>query len=97
LLRVVISARARREIFEARGWWLDHRDKAPRAFDEDLKLALELIAETPNIGELYRSRRRRIIRRVLLHRTKHHVYYRDTPIFVEVVALWHSSRRPPAL
>lgn len=50
-MRVVrIMARARRQIPKERAWWLQYRDKAPSAFDEDLDFAIALIAENPMIG-----------------------------------------------
>jgi plasmid stabilization system protein ParE len=93
---ILISARARREIEEAAQWWLENRDKAPEAFEEDLAEAFDLILHAPNLGVLVPSRIR-FVRRILLRRVRYFLYYRDTAPGIEVLALWHASRRPPSL
>jgi plasmid stabilization system protein ParE len=93
---ILISARARREIAEAAQWWLENRDKAPEAFEEDLAEAFDLILHAPHLGILVPSRIK-FVRRVLLRRVRYYLYYRDTAPGVEVLALWHASRLPPKL
>jgi plasmid stabilization system protein ParE len=93
---ILISARARREIERAAQWWHEHREKAPEAFEEDLAKAFDLITHAPHIGTVIPSRTR-FLRRVLLPRVRYYLYYRDTAPGVEVLALWHASRRPPRL
>ena len=93
---IAVSDRARREIEEAALWWLEHRDKAPLAFEEDLAEAFALITHAPNIGQVVKSRTP-FLRRVLLRRVRYYLYYRDTAPGVEILALWHASRRPPRL
>ncbi len=44
---LLISERAQREIAEAQGWWLENRDKALEALEEELRAAYELLLETP--------------------------------------------------
>ena len=39
---ILISARARDEIERAAQWWLEHREKAPEAFEDDLAKAFDL-------------------------------------------------------
>ena len=92
---LLISERARREIAEAQGWWLDHRDKAPEALEEELRAAFELLLETPQIGLRVPTRKRKFMRRILLARTGYYLYYLNTSPGIEILALWHSSRRPP--
>ncbi len=93
---IAVSARARHEIEEAAVWWLENRHKAPLAFEEDLAEAFELILRAPNIGQPVKSRTP-FLRRVLLPRVRYYLYYRETASGVEVLALWHASRRPPRL
>jgi plasmid stabilization system protein ParE len=98
--RLRTSRRAGRQIREAAAWWSSNRDKAPFAFAEDLDDALHLIAELPKVGEPVQHVEMTGVRRLLLTRTRYHLYYRvaeDTRI-VEVLTLWHTSRaRPPKL
>ena len=95
--RLRISRRAGRQIREASGWWLRNRDKAPLAFAEDLDDALHLITELPRAGEPERRGRASGVRRVLLSRSRYHLYYTidEAAKTVEVLALWHASRGTP--
>jgi plasmid stabilization system protein ParE len=94
---IVLSRRARRQLFTALDWWYSHRDKAPNAFEEDLNATWELLSSTPAIGKAV-SARRPGVRRVLMERVRYYVYYRVTASgVVEITAIWHSSRRPPVL
>ena len=94
---IVLSRRARRQLFTALGWWYSHRDKAPNAFDEDLNAAWELLSSAPDVGKAV-SARRPGVRRLLMERVRYYVYYRVTDSgVVEITAIWHSSRRPPIL
>jgi plasmid stabilization system protein ParE len=94
IYRLRVSRRAGRQIREASTWWLRHRDKAPLAFAEDLDDALNLIVELPNAGELDRRGRTAGVRRVLLTRTRYHLYYSvdESTRTVQVLSLWHTSR-----
>jgi plasmid stabilization system protein ParE len=95
--RVHLTLRARRQAATALNWWLRNRAKAPDAFSDDFEAILEAIAETPTIGRLGRTHRRDL-RRVLMERVRYYVYYRVTSDDeIEVVAVWHASRRPPRL
>jgi len=95
---VTFSPRARRQIRAAANWWEEHRDKAPEAFDQDLSSAVESLATTPFLAATPVRSRKPGIRRMLLERIRYYLYYR---VFsndeVEIVAIWHASRRPPRL
>jgi len=51
-----------------------------------------MVALLPGIGVAARNERLSGLRRVLLVRTKHHVYYRAKENVIEVLAVWHASR-----
>jgi len=78
-------------------WWLRNRDKAPFAFADDLDDALHLIADLPRAGEPVRHPTISDVRRLLLTRTRYHLYYAvdDSSQTVELLALWHTSRANP--
>lgn len=60
----------------------------------DLENALRLIASHPEIGARALNVKLESIRRVHLARVHYHLYYRVTgEPAVEVLALWHTSRR----
>ncbi|MGH7587578.1 MAG: type II toxin-antitoxin system RelE/ParE family toxin [Gemmatimonadota bacterium] len=89
-----ISPLAADQIRMAASWWIQHRDKAPDAFADDLERAVELIASLPAVGEPVPHPQVTGIRRLLLARVRYHLYYQheadsDT---VDVLALWHTGR-----
>ena len=92
-----VAPSADHQIREAAAWWLEHRTKAPHAFAEDLEAAFDLIEELAFIGEPVAHSRIAGLRRILLGRARYHLYY--VPSFeentIEVLALWHTSRRRP--
>jgi plasmid stabilization system protein ParE len=92
-----LSPRARRQLLAALSWWYANRDKAPNAFDEDLNATWELLENAPEIGKAV-SARRPGVRRILMERVRYYVYYRVvTSDAIQIIAVWHSSRRPPLL
>lgn len=92
-----ITRRADRQIKTARRWWLQNRDKAPEAFDEELDRAGNLILSTPYIGKPWQTRSGKFIRKLTLDRIRYYLYYRVHADRVVVVFFWHTSRRPPGL
>ncbi len=94
---VVVTARARRQFNAAMNWWLRNRDKAPDAFESDFEAVVSAIAENAGIGSIARTRQRNV-RRLLMQRVRYYVYYRlNADDRIEVLAIWHASRRPPHL
>jgi plasmid stabilization system protein ParE len=92
---LLISERARRHIDEAQRWWLENRDKAPEALEEELRETFALLLDTPAIGALVPTRKRKFMRRIYLPRTRYYVYYLNRAPGIEILALWHAARRPP--
>lgn len=92
--RLRVAKRAAVHIRAAADWWLDHRSKAPGAFDEDLGRAFDLISSFPSVGEAVPHSRLPGVRRIYLGRVRRHLYYvvSEETETVEVLALWHSSR-----
>jgi plasmid stabilization system protein ParE len=83
----------------ALGWWRENRPLAPDLLDEELRGVLAIVATTPTIGALARDARLQGVRRILLRRTRYHLYYRvNAPAGrLEVLALWHARRKPLTL
>ena len=92
---LLISDRAQRELAEAQDWWLTNREKAPDALEEELRAAYDMLLETPHVGLRVPTRKRKFMRRILLTRTVYYLYYQNSAPGIEILALWHSSRRPP--
>lgn len=97
--RVSVALRAHRQIHAAAKWWAKNRPAAPALLREELQGAYALIGELPLAGEAVPHSRIAGLRRVLLGRTRYHLYYvvSDDDGVIEVLALWHTSRgkRPP--
>jgi plasmid stabilization system protein ParE len=91
---IAFTARASREVATARRWWRANRTKAPDALEEDLRTALDLIANTPGIGAIARNVTLPGVRRLFLNRANYFLYYRPRlpTRSVEIVALWHARR-----
>lgn len=93
---VVFTRRAERQITAAARWWAEHRDKAPEAFDEDFTAGVQQIARNAGIGTPVAQRKG--IRKLLLERIRYYIYYRvASEDVIEILSVWHASRRPPHL
>ena len=73
-------------------WWRRHRTAAPDLFLDELEAAFALIGSAPNVGHPYRRSPVAGTRRVLLARTRYHVYYAPLGAQVVVLAVWHARR-----
>jgi plasmid stabilization system protein ParE len=73
-------------------WWRRYRTAAPDRFLDELDAAFALIGSAPNIGHPYRRSPIGGTRRVLLARTRYHVYYAMLGDQVVVLAVWHARR-----
>jgi plasmid stabilization system protein ParE len=98
-LGVAVTARATTQTQRALRWWRDNRAAAPDLLEQELRNVLALVAAAPTLGAVARDPRIKGVRRVLLRRTRYHVYYRADAAAgrLEVLALWHASRRDPVV
>ncbi len=80
-------------------WWHQNRSAVPDAFEQELNTALERILRTPGLGNIYEQGDLAVlVRRVLLSKTKNHVYYAIEGSDVVVLAIWGAPRgRGPRL
>ena len=72
-LSLTIVRRARDEIREAIAWWEANRPKAPHALREDLRRALRLLREEPDIGTAVADSDLPGVRRLYLDRVRYHI------------------------
>jgi len=93
--RIELTKLAERQLFAARAWWHRNRDKAPGAFDEDIESALLYLSENLSSSVPYRLTRRSGVRRYLIERIRYYIYFRVTDEKIQVLRIWHASRRPP--
>lgn len=98
-MKIELTARAVRDAERRATWWQRERPAAPLLFEDELRVALDLLRVEPGAGSAYPSRHGRAYRRVLLPRSRHHVYYRVVaPDHLIVVAIWNAvGKRGPML
>jgi plasmid stabilization system protein ParE len=95
-VRIETKPRAQRQLIAAYRWWRKHRDKAPEALEEDFAEALTRIGESPHIGKFVKHHRDGVVRRYLMERVSYYLFYRiRTNGDIDILQLWHASRRPP--
>lgn len=98
-MKIVLLDEAQ-ERFEAEDrWWREHRD-AKELFVTEFEEVLRQVASTPGIGQRYRRARSKLIRRVVMKKTRCHVYYFHDPErdLLEIHSIWGARRkRGPAL
>jgi hypothetical protein len=99
-VRVEIVRRAELQVERLDKRWRARRDKAPELFKQELADARLLLSTTPHFGAQHVRRGERLIRRIVLPKTKVKLFYwvdekADT---VWVIAAWGGQRgRDPKL
>lgn len=72
---VRFRAEARAHAIAGREWWIANRSSAPEAFDDELAAAVLDLAQRPASIPVFMLRDGMAVRRVLLQRTRCHVYF----------------------
>jgi hypothetical protein len=97
-VRLRITARAARQVREADAWWREHRADA-RGFIDEFSHAIDLLTELPDLGAVYLPKAAFGVRRLLLAKSEHYLYYlRDRERHtLRILALWscYRGRMPP--
>lgn len=91
---VRVAPKARTQIRTVNGWWVEHRPYNPSLFREELAAAAAQLRYSPRAAPLYESANFAEVRRVILPRTRYHLYYVvDEPRqSVRVLAIRHAAR-----
>ncbi len=93
--RIEVSPEARLHVRAIQAWWRTNRPAVADLFHEELRAALTKLAGSPAAGAPYRaSSGVPGMRRILMPRTRYHVYYvvTDEGERVLVHAVWHTAR-----
>jgi hypothetical protein len=97
-MKLVFTPEADEQAEESDLWWRANRPKAPGLFASELAAAKAFIVNTPKLGKVYAVLDCQQMRRVLLHKTGHHVYYTIEPDVITVHSVWGAPRgRGPKL
>lgn len=91
-LPIVFEHRASLEVETIDTWWQTNRTATPDLFLMELERMLQAIALLPELGAPARNTRVEGVRRILLAKTRHYVYYRKAIDTIQVLAVWHTSR-----
>jgi plasmid stabilization system protein ParE len=94
-MKLVFTPEAEQQASEMDSWWRGHRPDARDLFARELAEARDLIGATPGIGVTYTTRSGKTARRVLLPKTRNHVYFEvdEEQGLVIVLAVWGAPRR----
>lgn len=92
--RVELSPEALEHAKAIRIWWIENRTAAPNLFVDELSAAIRKLGIAPHAGARYGAEDLREMRRILMMRTRYHVYYTvdDEAQLVRIHAIWHTSR-----
>lgn len=96
-MQLAFTPKARTQAEKADTWWRANRLAAPALFDRELSTAIAQILRNPEIGLRYR--RLPGARRLVLPRTRYHIYYvlLDEEV-VSIISVWSGLRgRGPRL
>lgn len=76
-------------------WWREHRPDARDRFARELAETREKIAATPGLGTTYTTWSGKTVRRVLMPKTRNHVYFHldEGQGVIVVHAVWGTPRR----
>ncbi len=91
-LPYVIKARAVRELEGLAQWWAENRTAAPGAVRLDVEGVLFVITRHPGLGHKVETVRPIQVRRYLMSRTQHWLYFRVKSSVLEVLSVRSTSR-----
>ena len=91
-MKIFFTPEAERQATEMDRWWREHRQARPDLFADELSDALELIVRSPGAGTRYQTASGKSARRVLLPRTRNHLYFDETRDRIIVHAVWGTPR-----
>jgi plasmid stabilization system protein ParE len=90
-VKVELSEEARGQVRAIDAWWRVNRPAAPDLFARELAQALSVLEQTPTLGTRYEGGSK-TVRRLLLRRSHHHLYFDEQAEQLFVVAVWSAHR-----
>ena len=93
-MKIILLDEAQRRFEAEDHWWRENRDAKELLFSE-FHDVLKQLSSTPGVGQRYRRARGRLIQRVLMKKTRCHVYYHcdDERDLIEVHSIWGARRK----
>jgi plasmid stabilization system protein ParE len=92
--RVELSPQARDQLMTINVWWARNRPAAPTLVAAELEAAIEQLAISPESGQLHAEHDPLPVRKLLMPRSRYHLYYEvdQATRLVTVLAVWHAVR-----
>jgi|GEM_PF-5894481 len=90
---VVVVDEAEAQLVEIHEWWVAHRDSSMLVLDE-FECCVSLLESSPHIGTRFHRTFVPGVRRLVMRKTSHHVYYlHDEPNeIVYIIAVWGTPK-----
>ncbi len=93
-MKVEFTEEAAQAVEEMDAWWREHRRASPELFVDELESALWRIRELPSVPAVHAVTSQGVVRRVLMPKTRSHVYYVHYPAqeLVRIISVWGGPR-----
>lgn len=91
---VVVVDAAEAQLAEIHDWWITHRSDVPTLVLDELERCVTLLQNSPDIGTRFHRTTIPGVRRLVMKRTKHFVYYVHDAVneIVYVIAIWGAPK-----
>ena len=97
-MKLRLTPRALREAKRRKSWWQKNRPLAPGRFEQEFDEVLDCVLGTPTLGADYPAKLDVPVRRVLMKKSKTHVYFAVEDGVVYILSVWGAQRgRGPKL
>lgn len=92
--RVDFTREARAQADAVEAWWVENRPSAPTMFRDELVAAVRLLSVSPFLGAQYAAAPMPGVRRILIGRSRYHVYWEVNRAAqaVTIAAVWYAER-----
>lgn len=92
-MKLRLSLAAAVDIRTANAWWRTNRPEAQALLHEELRRAFRILKAQPFTGVRLAGESSEAIRCIFLRGTRYQLYYSVSAEEIEVLRLWHASRR----
>ena len=91
---VVVVDEAERQLREIVAWWIEHRLAAPMLALDEFEATAALLRSSPDVGREFRRTSVPGVRRLLLPRSRHYLYYVHDAAHavVYIIAIWGAPK-----
>jgi plasmid stabilization system protein ParE len=91
---VILVDAAEEQLDEIVEWWRTHREASPALVMDEFERCVSLLESSPDAGARFHRSRVPGVRRLVMRRTKHHVYYLhdESNAVVYILAVWGAPK-----